>query len=211
MQSDNGRGVLLFGGSFDPLHHGHLIISRAVAERIGAARVVLIPSAVPPHKQNKRLAPPADRLEMCRRAVAGDSLFEVSDWELGQPGPNYTLLTVQHFRKQAAAEATLYWLIGLDGLNELDTWHRIAELVEACTIVTAVRPGHAAPDLKRLSPLLRPEQIGRLSQFVIDTPLLDISSTQVRERVARGQSIRYLTPEPVREWIETRGLYRTPQ
>ena len=88
------RSVLLFGGSFDPIHHGHLIIGRRAAEHLGVERVVLIPSASPPHKQSLNLSPAADRLAMCRLAVGDDPQFEVSDWEVGQPGPNYTLLSV---------------------------------------------------------------------------------------------------------------------
>lgn len=207
MPTSAPAGVLLFGGSFDPIHHGHLIVARAAAEQIGAAQVVLIPGALPPHKQEKRLAPGADRLEMCRRAVAGDPQFEVTDWELRQPGPNYTLLTVQHFRAALDPKTHLYWLIGMDGLHELATWHRVAELVDACTLVTAVRPGHGQPNLAGLTSLLRPDQIKKLAAAIVETPQIEISSTQVRDRIAAAQSIRYLVPAGVREWIEARGLY----
>jgi nicotinate-nucleotide adenylyltransferase len=207
MPSPAGASVLLFGGSFDPIHHGHLIVARAAAEQISAARIVLIPSALPPHKQDKRLAPAADRLEMCRRAVAGDGLFEVSDWELGQAGPNYTLLTVRHFRGLYSPEVALSWLIGMDGLIELGTWHRIADLIDACTIVTAVRPGHPAPDLAMLDGQLTDAQIAKLKSAIVETPQVEISSTQIRSRAARGLPIRYLTPEAVCGWIALRRLY----
>ena len=108
---------LLFGGSFDPIHYGHLIVSRFVAEHLAIPRVVLVPGARPPHKADAGLAPAADRLAMCRLAVAGDSQFEVSDWELGQPGPNYTLHTIEHYRSASPPGAQFYWLIGMDSLR----------------------------------------------------------------------------------------------
>lgn len=199
--------VLLFGGSFDPIHNGHLIVSRFVAERLDVARVVLIPSASPPHKTDVKLAPPQERLEMCRLAVAGERLFEVSDWELGQPGPNYTLHTVQHFCGISSTDTTLYWLLGMDSLGELGTWHRVGELAGTCTLVTAARPGYAAPDLSALSPELTREQITRIEQHILETPLIDIRATDIRARVAAGQSIRYLVPAAVEAHIHKNGLY----
>ena len=200
--------VLLFGGSFDPIHHGHLIIGRHVAEHLGIARVVLVPSAIPPHKQNQRLAPAADRLAMCRLAVADDPQFEVSDWEIGRSGPNYTLYTVEHFRTLLGPEAELYWVVGMDSLNELETWHRVGELVDACTIVTAARPGFEPPDAKTLSRRFNAAQIEKLHRHVIEGPRIDIAGTDIRARVQVGRSIRYLVPEAVLAHIVAHGLYR---
>lgn len=199
--------VLLYGGSFDPVHHGHLLIARHVAERLDLPRIVLVPSASPPHKQGVRLAPADDRLAMCRLAVADDPLFAVSDWELGQPGPNYTLHTVQHFRAQLGPAAELYWLVGLDSLNELHNWHRATELVDACTLVTAARPGVPRPTAAQLAAHFTPTQVQRLLAQVIDTLLIDIASTDIRARARRGLSIRYLLPEAVRRYIAERRLY----
>jgi nicotinate-nucleotide adenylyltransferase len=201
-------GFLLFGGSFDPVHFGHLIVAADAAEQIGAGRVVLIPSAHPPHKQGQNLSPAGQRLEMCRLAVADDPRFEVSDWEVHQPGPNYTLHTVRHFRQALPGEASLYWLIGMDSLAELATWYCVRELLEACTLVTAVRPGFEQPDLARLADLLSPAQVRKLKQYVLQTPLIDIGATDVRTRARAGRSIRYLVPEPVRQYILERRLYR---
>lgn len=200
--------VLLFGGSFDPVHFGHLIISRWVSEALGVERVVLVPGAVPPHKQGVRLAPAEARLAMCRLAVAGDAQFEVSDWEVGQPGPSYTLNTIRHFREVLGTGVELYWLIGLDSLPELGTWYRVAELVEECTIVTAARPGYEDPDLSGLSGPLTAAQVGRLREHVLASPRIDISATDVRARVRAGREVRYLVPEAVRGYIAERGLYR---
>lgn len=202
-------GTLLFGGSFDPIHHGHLIVARSVAEQLGVTRVVLIPSALPPHKQHVALAPADQRLEMCRLAVAGDALFEISDWELGQRGPSYTLHTVRHFRAALGAIEPLYWLIGLDSLVDLPTWYRVGELADVCTLVTAGRPGVTPPDLNAaLGSQLSGEQIERIRQHILPTPLIEIAATDIRARVRGGRSIRYLTPEAVASYIATRGLYR---
>lgn len=203
-------GVLLYGGSFDPIHNGHLIIARHVALRIGAERTVLIPAAAPPHKLGRTLAPAADRLEMCRIATGGDSGFSVSDWELHQAGPNYTLLTIRHFRQEIPPPAPLYWLIGLDSLAELSTWYCVGELVEECTLVTAGRPGVGGPRLESLRGLASDAAIERLRANIIDTPLIDISSTEIRARVRNGQPISQLVPAAVERFIREKRLYAMP-
>ncbi len=206
-------GIALFGGSFNPIHNGHLIAARAVAERLRLSRVVFIPSSPsPPHKANAALADAADRLEMARLAIAGESGFEVSDLEVRQGGVSYTILTIEAFRQVAAGQSvagqTLYWIIGGDTLPELHTWYRVRELVERCRIVTAVRPGFEVPDLAALQLVLSPEQVQRLMADILPTPRIDISATDIRRRVAEGRSIRYLVPESVRQYIEQRGLYQ---
>ncbi len=200
--------ILLFGGSFDPVHIGHLIISRFVAETLRVERIVLIPAAVPPHKPDRRLAPAADRLAMCRLAVAGDPAFEVSEWELQQSGPNYTLNTVDHFRAGLSADSRIFWLIGMDSLAELSSWYRVEALVERCVIVTAARCGFDDGALSRLAGRLSPPQIERLRQHILPTPRIDVSATDIRARVAAGHSIRHLVPEPVERYIAQRGLYQ---
>jgi nicotinate-nucleotide adenylyltransferase len=201
-------GILLFGGSFDPIHHGHLIVSRSAAEQLGVARTVLIPSAQPPHKLHLPLAPARDRLEMCRLAAAGDPLFEVSDWELKQAGPNYSLRTVEHFRQTLPPGTPLYWLIGQDTLAELATWYRVGELAALCTFVTAGRPGHAPPDLQPLAKLVGAAVLEHIQRHILTTPLIEISATDVRERIRRGRSARDLVPPTVERYIAERGLYR---
>lgn len=200
------RSLLLFGGSFNPIHHGHLIVARAVAESLAVDRILLIPSANPPHKPADHLAPAADRLEMCRLAVRENPQFDVSDWEIDQPGPNFTLYTVRHFRA-AAPEAELYWLIGMDSLRELTTWRRVGELAEECTLVTAVRPGYARPDLANLRGFMDEAAVSRIERHTLGTPAIDISASDIRARVAAGRSIRYLVPEAVEAYIHGRGLY----
>ena len=201
-------GVGLFGGSFDPIHVGHLIAARAVAEEIGLSRVILIPSAHPPHKRSGDLAAADHRLAMTRLAVADEPGFEVSDVELQREGPSYTIDTVESFRRTLGSEAELHWIIGSDSLPELPTWHRVDELVDLCAIVTATRPGYETPDLTHLTGPLSPAQVQRLRDTLCATPRIDVAATGIRDRVRCGRSIRYLVPEAVRDYIEQHGLYR---
>ncbi|MGE0482078.1 MAG: nicotinate (nicotinamide) nucleotide adenylyltransferase [Phycisphaerae bacterium] len=201
-------GVLLFGGSFDPIHHGHLIACRAAAEQLGVTRVVLLPSGQPPHKRGGELSPAAVRVELCRRAVAGDDLFELDDWETRQDGPSYTLHSVRRYRDQLGTPEPLYFLMGLDALADLGSWHRARDLASQCVIVTVRRAGTAAPDLARLSPPLGPEQLATIRAHILDTPTIEISATEIRARVRKGWSIRYLVPAAVEALIHEHGLYR---
>lgn len=203
-------GVALFGGSFNPIHMGHLIAARSVGEHLAVNRVVLIPSASPPHKRGEELADAADRLEMARLAVADDPFFTVSDVEVRRSGPSFTVWTVEQYRRELGPQVPLYWIIGADSLPELHSWFRIAELVELCDIVTAVRPGYDTPDLAPLRQVLPPEKVQRLSDSVLPTPRIDISATEIRQRIRTHRPVRYLVPERVREYIEQRRLYKVP-
>jgi len=198
----------LFGGSFNPVHAGHLIASRAVAEHLRLDKLYLVPAAVPPHKVPKNLADATHRLEMLRLATRGESLFEVSDLEINRPGPSYTIVTVEEFRRRLGGSAELFWIIGADSLAELANWYQAERLVDTCRIVTAARPGWDRPDLSALAGRLRPEQIERLKADVLATPRIDISASEIRRRVAAGLSVRYLVPDAVAEYIAAHGLYR---
>ena len=202
--------VVAFGGTFDPVHFGHLIAARAVAEHLGAQRVVLVPAGSPPHK-----APPAaaarDRLAMLELAVEGDDLFEVSPLEIDRTGPSYTHDTLVQLRQSLPAETELAWMVGLDMLLDLPNWRRAGEVVEMVRIVTALRPP-APNDLDLLLSPLRgrftDEQLARLKSDVLLTPLVDISSTDIRRRVREGKSIRYLTGQSVVAYLGRHHIYR---
>lgn len=192
---------LCYGGSFNPIHFAHLICARAVAERVGFDRVVLIPSALPPHKLHAtELAAPEDRLHMCRLAVAGDPLFEVSEVEISRPGPSYTIETARELRRVGWDHVA--WLVGADLVPSLPKWHQSGALLREVELVIMARPGGSMnwDDL--------PEAFRGLRASVVEAPLIDLSATTLRQRVAAGQSIRYLTPDPVCDYIAARGLYR---
>ena len=202
-----GSGVVLFGGSFNPIHIGHLITARSVMEHLNAARLVFIPSRHPPHKDVDDLANAADRMEMVSRAIAGEPGMEVSDAELKRDGPSYTVLTVKAFRESLGVDVPLYWMIGGDSLADLHNWYQIAELVNLCRVVTAVRPGFEAPDLTRLSGLIPADALDDIRSLMLPTPRIDISATEIRRRLHHQQSIRYLVPSAVREYIMEHALY----
>ena len=200
--------IALFGGSFNPIHHGHLIVAGAIREQMGLDRVVFVPAARPPHKAAKELAPSEDRWRMVRLAIEGEPGFGACDRELRRAGPSYTIDTVLAVRQEEGPQTTVYWIVGGDWIPELPSWHRASELVDACRIVTVGRPGWDSAAFASLRGFLSESQIARLSADVARAPLIEISSTEIRKRVAAGHSIRYLVPESVRGHIESRGLYR---
>ena len=197
---------LYFGGSFNPIHHGHLRCAEAVAEQVGYDRVVLIPSARPPHKpDNPELAGAEDRLAMCRLALdeRDDTTptFEVSDLETRRSGPSYTIDTAQQLRE--AGETGVNWLIGADMLLHLPKWHRPLDLLRDVHFVVMARPGWNI-DWNALPPEYRHLQ----DHVVVDVPVIDISSTDIRRRVRQNQPIDHLVPGSVAQYIDAHHLYR---
>jgi nicotinate-nucleotide adenylyltransferase len=193
--------TLCFGGSFNPIHDGHLRCAQVVAEKGGYERVLLIPSARPPHKPDPAdLAPAADRLAMCRLAAADRPLFAVSDIETRRGGPSYTIETAQELRRQGFS--TINWLIGADMLLYLPKWHRVSELLREVHFVVMARPGWTI-DWERL-----PGAFRHLRNHVVEAPLIDISATEIRRRVREGLPIEHLTPVAVAKYIHEHGLYR---
>jgi nicotinate-nucleotide adenylyltransferase len=198
----------LFGGSFNPIHNGHLIVARSVAETLQLDRVVILPSRTPPHKSEDRsLAAGDHRAAMAKLAIEGEPGFEFSDHDLTCDGPSYTLNTIAHFRQAASLHAEIFWIIGADSLLELHTWHRVRDLAGACRIVTAARRGFDPGGLDQLSEVLDSPALDQLLADVLETPHIDISSTGIRRRALQGKSLRYLVPEPVLEYIARNGLY----
>lgn len=205
--SDSGVG--LYGGSFNPIHLGHLIIARAVVDHFHLSRMVFLPAAAPPHKSREGLAPAHDRAEMVGRAIANEPAFEFSDFDLVRPGPCYTIDTVLHYRQQLPPGTELFWLIGADTLSELPTWRRIHELVDLCRIVTACRPGYDAINWHLLERVFRVGQVEKLRAGLVETPRVDISSTDIRRRVGAREPIADLVPASVGEYIQQQNLYAT--
>jgi nicotinate-nucleotide adenylyltransferase len=200
--------VGVIGGSFDPIHLGHLAIAHGVRERLGLDRMVFVPAGQPPHKLGKRLAPVEHRLAMVRLAIDGQPQFALSRVDLDRPGPCYSVDTVRllrdQFRAAGGKEAQIYFTIGTDSLAELPTWYRPEELLRLCTVVAVGRPGYEVDlsELERLFPGARP-----ILYVELDTPV-DMSSTGIRQRVAEGRSIHGLVPEAVERYIEQHRLYR---
>ncbi len=205
----SGR-IGLYGGSFNPVHCGHLIVARAIAEQLDLERVIFLPSARPPHKADEVLLDHRHRARMVKLAIRDEPRFEFSDFDLARTDPSYTIDTVAHFRKLLGPETALHWIIGADSLAELTTWYRVSSLVDACRIVTAVRAGWEQIAWDELRGTLSEAQLASLQAGVLETPVVEISSTDIRGRVRAGRSIRYLVPDCVRSYIARRALYRSP-
>jgi nicotinate-nucleotide adenylyltransferase len=202
--------LVLYGGTFDPVHYGHMITARAVAEARGYEKVVLLPSSSPPHKATAR-AGPADRLEMLRLASAGDEMFDVCDIEIARPGRSYTFDTLAALREIHGPDVELHWIVGADMLADLADWHRAAEVVDQARIVIALRPPwheRIEQTLVRLEGRFGADRVRRLADGIVRTPLIDICSSEIRRRIASGLPVRYFVCDAVADFIREKGLYR---
>ncbi|EFW30699.1 nicotinate-nucleotide adenylyltransferase [Selenomonas artemidis] len=198
------RRIGILGGTFDPIHMGHLITAEIVRVSAALDEIIFIPAARPPHKENKGEAPAEDRLLMVQCAVEGNPSFSVSDIELKREGPSYTVDTIAVLSEQLRG-AELFFITGADAMNDLYRWHDPVRLLHSCTFIVAARQG-VELDESRLAEQFSPEQRSRIR--IVPTPHLEISSTVIRARVRAGRSIRYLVPRAVELYIEERGLYR---
>ncbi len=200
----SGERIGLLGGTFDPIHLGHLIVAEEARTRLSLDRLLLVPSRQPWRKAGREIAPEADRLAMVRLAVEGNPGFEVSLVDLEREGPSYSVDTVCDVRATLSPEAELYFILGYDALMDLPHWHAPAELARITRLVTVIRPGYALD----WSPLEQAIPEAREAVTLLETPEIGISSTEVRQRVAAGRSIRYWVPDLVAEYIQQQGLYR---
>ncbi len=190
--------IALFGGSFDPVHHGHLLLAQDALEQLQLDRLVFIPAAVNPHKLHS--VPKADarhRLKMLEAAVAGEEKLSVDPQELYREGPSYTVDTAEAIQAMWP-EARLFLLLGEDNLQNLHTWHKIHRLRQLVEFVSFGRYTEKSGEAQHTEAV----QLGRR---------VDISSTEVRQRIAGGLSIRYLVPESVRAFIYSHALYQSPK
>ena len=185
--------VGIMGGTFNPVHNGHLMIAEQVRSQLDLDKVVFVPDNEPPHVDRKTAIAGADRLAMLKRAVADHPQFAVSDMELVRGGRSYTIDTIKELR-QRHPENDYYFIIGGDMVAYLPKWYQIDELVKLVTFVGVVRPGY--------------ERTSAYPITWVDVPEFAVSSTLIRRLVKTGGSIRYLVPEGVREYIEEKGLYR---
>ena len=197
----------VFGGSFDPVHLGHLGIAEEARGKFALDSVIFVPAANPPHKGGRTLAPAPDRMEMVRLAIAGNPRFAASDVELHRDGPSYTIDTLQEMQSLHPG-ARLFFIVGADSLAELDRWHRAAELVRRFDFVIVGRPGVSPIGRAALVAAFGEACAVRLEASFLQTEPYNISATEIRRRVAAGESIRYLVPLAVERYILRTGLYQ---
>jgi len=200
-----GMRIGVLGGTFNPIHTGHLILAEQVREARELDKVLFIPAYSPPHKAAGEMAGPEHRLRMTRLAVEGNPRFEVSEIELRRMGTSYTFETIMQLRAQQPADS-FFFIIGADTLPELPSWFRFRDLLDACTILVGVRPRHDL-DWAPLEKALAPEKAAKLRTGVVCTTPIGISSSDVRARVRLGSTIRYIVPEAVADHILRHKLY----
>ncbi|GBD24985.1 Nicotinate-nucleotide adenylyltransferase [bacterium HR30] len=216
---DQTLRVGLFGGSFNPIHMGHLRAAEEVREAQGLDRILFIPAALPPHKRGHQLATPQQRLEMVRLAVAGNPFFRASDIELRRGGRSYSIDTLRELR-QRFPRWQLYFILGTDAFSEIHTWKEFESLFELAHFVVVSRPGTPVVPLPRLLPVVTRrafwyaanglELIHRSGHRVIFQPVtgFDVSATAIRRKLQHGHSIRYLVPASVGRYIDRHQIYR---
>jgi nicotinate-nucleotide adenylyltransferase len=195
-------GVL--GGTFDPIHNGHIAVAEEVRAELGLDEVIFIPTGQPWLKVDWEVSAAEHRLQMVRLAIADRPGFSASAIEVERPGPSYSVDTISELLRQLGEQSNMFLILGWDSLSQLPMWHRPAKLIELCRLVTVPRPGYSRPDLDSLN-----ASLPGLSRRVVllDKPRVDISATNIRSRVAQGLPIGRLVPEPVEEYIKQHGLY----
>ena len=197
-------GVL--GGTFDPIHNGHLLIAEEARARLNLAVVLFVPAGQPWLKVDSPITAAEHRVQMVRLAIADKPYFKLSAMEIERAGPTYTVDTIAELTSQLGDEDEIFFILGQDNLTQLPEWKEPSRLIEMCYLVAVPRPGSRTPNLKALE-----AAIPGISQKVMlmDEPRIDISASAIRARVGRALSIHHLVPEPVNRYIREQGLYTT--
>ncbi len=197
----------ILGGSFDPVHYGHLLLAESAREQCQLDQVWLLPAAVPPHKQDRQLTPAEHRLAMLELAVAGEPALSICRYEVDRGGVNYTFETLGMIKSQQP-DSELFFLLGADMLHDLPNWREPSRICQLAILVVVARPGVGQPDYSLLSAITTPERIELMRRHQIVMPQIGISSSDLRRRVAERRSIRFQTPRAVEEYIRAHGLYQ---
>jgi nicotinate-nucleotide adenylyltransferase len=196
--------VGILGGTFDPIHIGHLVVAEEARVKIGFGEVLFVPAGQPLLKPDRNITPSDHRVEMVRRAIVDNPHFKLCTLEVERPGPSYTVDTLTMLRDQLGSEASFFFILGRDTLAELPSWREPKKLVQLCRLVVAPRLG--AKDLQHLET----EIPGLLDKVIqLDMPVIGISSSGIRQRIAQGLPIRYLVPAEVGKYITEQKIYPT--
>lgn len=191
------KRIGIFGGTFNPIHYGHLIAAQTVGVELKLDETIFVPCAHPPHKMERELAPSKDRLAMIRLAIRKNPFFDVSDFEIQKGGKSYSIDTVRHFRTLYPRGTKFFFIVGADAAECLPTWKDVDELVKMVTFVAVNRPGY------------KPNNCHTIKHKSMEIPGMEISSSFIRHSLHKGRSIRYLTHERVVEYIYVHHLYKT--
>ena len=211
----------IFGGTFNPIHLGHLRAAEEIRERFDLERIIFIAAAVPPHKEVENGIPGEHRMEMVRVAISGNPYFSPSDIELKRPGKSYSIGTIQFLKERYGSDSDMFFILGMDAFLEIGTWKSFQELFSLCHFIVMTRPGFDQPFSATILPpeiadaFVYDEGGGRFihrdgySIYLQGVTFLDISSTKIREAVRKGRSVRYLLPREVERYIKRHHFYRT--
>ena len=202
------KNIILFGGSFDPIHMGHIVVAVFAIKFLNGRKCIFVPAKRSPLKINSPIASDEQRIEMIKLAIAGNKNFEVSEYEIERNDPSYTIDTVKHFKNIFGEDYELCWLVGADCLREFPYWYKIKDLIDICTICIMYRAGCEKPDISKYVDILGGERIKKLQNAVIPTPLVDISSTEIRKRLKEGTDTTELLPQEVARYIQKNQLYK---
>ena len=196
----------VMGGTFDPIHKGHIMVAEEARAQLSLAEVLFVPAGKPWLKEDSSILVVEHRVQMVRLAIADRPYFKLSTIEVNRDGPTYSVDTLAELRGQVSAEDGLFFILGWDSLEQLPRWRQPSWLIKMCYLVAVPRPGYSFPDLSSLEAVI-PGLSRRLT--LLDRPEVDISATDIKNRVAQGLSIRHLVPEPVIEYIRQHELYLT--
>lgn len=205
MSQDKIKALGLMGGTFDPVHYGHLIAAENSRCEFGLERVIFIPAAYPPHKERESVLATAHRLQMVKLAISSNPAFEISTLEQERQGPSYTIDTVEYFRRRFP-DTQISFIMGMDSLLMFDTWRDYVRLAGLCRFIVVTRPGYVMDRGQSSLAHLPPQLWENLD--LLEIPGLDISSSDIRRRVRLGLPIKYMLPAAVDNYIIEQGLYR---
>lgn len=202
------KRIALFGGTFDPIHVGHTTIASVAADHIGAENIVFIPAKCSPLKRFYPRVSDEHRLKMTGIATGNDKRFRLSEYEIKKSAPSYTLETVRWFRDQYSEGTLFYWLVGADTIEELGLWYKVTELIDECNLCAMYRAGCGEPDFSKYADIWGRERIEKLASNIIETPLVNISSTQIRRMLSSGEDVGDMLLPGVAEYIREHQLYQ---
>ena len=202
---DNVEKIGISGGTFNPIHIGHLMVAEIVRDRFGLDKVLFIPSGMPPHKSLSSVACAKHRFDMVEKAVESNPYFKASRIEIDREGYTYTVDTLKNLREIYGNNTSLYYIIGADVLNDLLTWKNYEEVLKICEFIAVLRPGNDVQAFKKQIEFLKQTYCAKI--HFINTPLIEISSTEIRDRIKEGRSIKYLVRDSVEEYIKLNRLY----
>ncbi len=200
------KKIIIFGGTFNPIHNAHLKIARSLLKKFKPDKVLFIPCHTPYHKNYQGLAEPRHRLNMARLAIAGVRGVEVSDMDIKRGGRTFSIDTLKALRKTYSVGTEFYFVIGADSLADLPRWYKIEELSRLCRFVTIARPGYSFNKLIKKVPF-QEAVIDDMKRLYQSSPKMDISSTRIREDIKHGKSVKSLVPKTVESYIRENGLY----